>query len=1244
MARAAAPPHRTGGPGTDEPAVTAALAHWAAEAPDRTAYVFLAEGEEEQERLTYGAIDARARAIAAALGRSLAPGERALLLYPPGLDFVSAFFGCLYAGVIAVPAYPPRSPRTMPRLLALLADALPAMVLAPAASVPRVRGWLARMPEAAAPPWLATDEVEPAPAGWEPAAPEGGAVAFLQYTSGSTSTPKGVMVTHDNLRHNLALIRDACGHGERSVFVSWLPLYHDLGLIGNLLQSAFVGASCVLMAPAAFLKRPVRWLAAVSRYGGTTSGGPDFAWDLCARKVAPGERRQLDLSCWEIAFSGAEPVRAATLDRFAAAFAECGFRPGAFYPCYGLAEATLMVAGGRPGEEPSVRSFATEPLAAGRAVAASAEEARQSRLVSCGTLHAGQELAIVDPAKGRRRGPGEVGEIWLSGPSVAAGYWRRPEESAAAFGARLEDGTGPFLRTGDLGFVDGGELFIAGRLKDLIILRGRNHYPQDLEATAAASHPAFAGGFTAAFSVERRGEERLVLVQELRPRSAVDLEVAAEAIRRAVAEEHEAQVEEIVLVAAGALPRTSSGKVQRGRCRDLLLSGELEVRAQSVLAAAEEEAEPVRSREELLALPEAERHAVLADWLRRRLARAAGIAPARLRIDSPLHELGLDSLAAAEVKNELEEGLGIALPLTALLESPSVEQLAQAGLDGIAVAAPAPVSPAVPGSTEELPLSAMSGSADELPLSMSGSADELSLSAACGALDELPLSYVQEAIWFLQRLAPESAAYNVSFAARLPPATDPGALARSLQGLVARHAALRTTFGEREGRPFQREGPPPETVLAEVDDAGWSEEELLAHATEEANRPFDLAAGPVLRAALYRGGAGGPVLLLTVHHLAIDGRSFWRLIEELGERYRVELAGGTPAPPPAAGYRDFVAWQRALIHGPEGERLSRFWRRLGGTPALELPADRPRGNTAAARRGATVRFLVDEPLTRALRGLAATRRTTLFTVVLAAFEALLYRWSGQEDFLLGTAVWGRGRRELEDVVGCFFNVVPLAATVEPGLPFDEHLRRVQAEVRGALEHQDYPSHLLAGDLAAGPGLFQAVLLWQRPQWVGGASELTAGETGWRLAVHGLTLEPLPVERRFSRQELELEVIDAGEALAAALHYDADLFTAATAARMARHLQNLLAAAAADPEAALCDLRLLDAEEERRLLRDLNRAERTYALPFAVHDLFTRQAGRTPDRTAAVGPWGALTYGELDARSDRLAALIRRVTA
>src|SRR6185295_6169980 len=323
--------------------VADALARRAARTPDRLAYVFLGDGEEEQARFTYAGLDARARSIAAALHRSVGPGQRALLLDPPGLDFVAAFFGCLYAGVIAVPAYPPRSPRKMPRLLAILADARPAVVLAAGTSLRRMRGWLDRTPEApeaATLSWLASDELDAAD-GWVPPMPGGDAVAFLQYTSGSTSTPKGVRVTQRNLAHNQRVIQGACGHSEESVFVSWLPVYHDLGLIGNLLQATWVGAPCVLMAPVAFLQSPARWLRAISNFRGTTSGGPNFAYDLCARRVSAAEIEQLDLSSWRVAFNGAEPVREETLSRFAATFASAGFEPGALYPCYGLAEATL---------------------------------------------------------------------------------------------------------------------------------------------------------------------------------------------------------------------------------------------------------------------------------------------------------------------------------------------------------------------------------------------------------------------------------------------------------------------------------------------------------------------------------------------------------------------------------------------------------------------------------------------------------------------------------------------------------------------------------------------------------------------------------------------------------------------------------------------------------------------------------------------------------------------------------------
>src|SRR5829696_2523632 len=460
--------------------------------PDQLAYTFLLDGETNELHLTYGELQRRAQAIGATLQRIGAKGERALLLYTPGLDFIEGFFGCLYAGIVAVPAYPPdpaRLNRTLPRLQAVITDAQATLVLTTSPTLEMAKLIFAEAPDLKALHWFATDivaanvdEVS------QPECARSGDLAFLQYTSGSTGHPRGVMLTHANLLHNASLIFQVYEHTETDSYVSWLPVFHDMGFMMGVLQPLFAGIRSIVMSPTSFLQRPSRWLEAISRYKATTSGGPNFAYELCARKVGTAEREGLDLSSWQVAFNGAEPVRAGTLRRFAAAFAPCGFRAAAFRPCYGLAEATLLVSGWRQEGEPRVRALDAEALERHEAVDA-ADAARSRELVSCGL--GVQTVLAVDPESGEPFPPGRVGEIWVAGPSVAQGYWERPEETAAIFGARLADGTGarlaggngPFLRTGDLGFVSAGEVFLTGRLKDLIILRGRNHYLQNEKAT-----------------------------------------------------------------------------------------------------------------------------------------------------------------------------------------------------------------------------------------------------------------------------------------------------------------------------------------------------------------------------------------------------------------------------------------------------------------------------------------------------------------------------------------------------------------------------------------------------------------------------------------------------------------------------------------------------------------------------------------------------------------------------------------
>ncbi|HVW36658.1 MAG TPA: AMP-binding protein, partial [Pirellulales bacterium] len=553
--------------------------HRACHQGNQNGYLFLADGETEEVPLTYGELDRQARAIAAWLQSQGLAGERALLLYPAGTEFIASFFGCLYAGVVAVPAYPPRMNRSLERIQAIAHDSQAKVALTTSSVLERVRPLLTDMPDLERLTWLATDEV---PAGiesqWRASKANPEALAFLQYTSGSTGAPKGVMLSHANLLHNCALIGYAfeLTHSDKGVF--WLPSYHDMGLVGGILAPLYQGTLNVLMSPMSFLQRPFRWLQAISRYRAATSGGPNFAYDLCIRKITPEQRAQLDLSSWSVAFNGAEPVRGETLDRFAEMFEPCGFRREAFYPCYGLAEATLIVSGGFKAETPVVRSFDAKALENRKVVDVPAMDEGARRLVGSGHNLPDEQIVIAHPETMTRCAPGEVGEIWVSNPGVAQGYWQRPVETAELFHAKLRDtNEGPFLRTGDLGFFQDGELYVAGRLKDLIIIRGLNHYPNDIELTVEKSHEAIRPGCGAAFTVESSEHAKLVIVYEIDRRQKGELAAIFDAIRRDVSREHELIVDSIVLVKAGSIPKTSSGKIQRHACRNAFLAGSLEI-------------------------------------------------------------------------------------------------------------------------------------------------------------------------------------------------------------------------------------------------------------------------------------------------------------------------------------------------------------------------------------------------------------------------------------------------------------------------------------------------------------------------------------------------------------------------------------------------------------------------------------------------------------------------------------------
>ena len=558
------------------------LQEQAATQPDATAYIWLEDGENKTVKLSYRELELQAKAIAMQLRHHAAPGSRVLIAYPysAGLDFIIAFFGCLYAGVVAVPCHPPLNRLTISEMKARLISAETEVILTNSSLLSKLEEQLAEVRSGLR--WLNTDILDNSDVGkinnWQAPKLDRNSLAFLQYTSGSTGEPKGVMINHDCLLQNQEMLRLSFGHSKQSLGVGWLPLFHDMGLIGNVIQAIYLGTSCVLMSPVSFVQKPLRWLQAISKYQATTSGAPNFAYDLLCDRVKDEQLAQLDLSTWEVAFCGAEPVRQATIERFSRKFAPCGFRKQAFYPCYGMAEATLLITGANKEEVPKAMHLDQIALEQNRVVIKDQHQKRVTQIISSGKAWLDGKLAIVNPQTLNQCNSDTIGEIWFSSSCVGQGYWQSPQKTEQTFHAYLHDSEEEkYLRTGDLGFIHQGELYITGRLNDVMVFWGLNHYPQNIEQTVEQCHPALKANNGAALSVTVEGQNRLVIVQEIERsyRKCLVPEEVIEAIRWAVFQEHFIDVYAIALLKPGALPKTSSGKVKRSACKEKFLSQNL---------------------------------------------------------------------------------------------------------------------------------------------------------------------------------------------------------------------------------------------------------------------------------------------------------------------------------------------------------------------------------------------------------------------------------------------------------------------------------------------------------------------------------------------------------------------------------------------------------------------------------------------------------------------------------------------
>ncbi|MEO5913267.1 MAG: amino acid adenylation domain-containing protein [Luteolibacter sp.] len=931
----------------------------AAAFPQTLGFRFLEDGDLAERLLTYGGLASRARSIASGLVRHGATGQPVLLIQPPGLEFIESLFACWYAGAIAVPAYPPRGGRHRRRLNSILSDCGALIALAPASQLP-IPGVVILQSEAL----VATETPLEKPL-ILPDSP-----GLLQYTSGSTSEPKGVMISHQNIRSHFASLRCFADLDLRSA-VSWLPPYHDMGLILKILSAFEAGIPLTFFSPDHFVQRPVRWLRTISRYRGEFSGAPNFAFEMCIRSIRDEELEGLDLSCWKAAPCGAERVRPETLERFAKRFSKVGFRAEAFLPGYGLAESTLTVTA-------SSQSYRIS------------EHHHAGRLVSSGKPLTGVGLRIADPIDGQTLGEREIGEIRVEGGIVSAGYWNRPDATHGTFFDKE-------LRTGDLGYIEDGELYVTGRIKDLIIIDGTNHSPEDIESAAFSAVPEITAA--AAFSTEGEGRESIVIALEAKGLTEDRYSAICRKIRHSVGELLEVPIGRVILVRSGLLPRTTSGKIRRATCKEAVLQGSLKLLFDdgSTIAVSKSSAISQSILMEIVA----------------EVTGRDGAGP-----DDDVVGFGMTSMETTRLAALLEARTGVSISIGELFSARSFHQIAAL-------------------------LSPGSGAGIGFPEVLAGSGTNADI-----------LTHSQERMWFLHQLNPESAAYHIFGSLELTGPLDAGALERAIVAVVSRHDILCSRHGSEDGRPrvwIEKNVPPPVEHRIAENETGVHE-----FITCFARKPFDLAKDTPMRACIVSRGENRHILAVCVHHIAADGWSIKILAREIANAYAA-LRSGNVIPPTSSrtNYLDYAVSHRKWIDSGAVDAQIDYWKSklAGHSGVLQLATDFARPPETSSD-GGSIEQIISADLCNRVSALAKLHRGTPFMVHLAAFLLLLRRHGAGDDPVVAIPVANRNHAAAGDLIGTLVNTLPFRLPLEPDLTFSmfiEQVRTATFEMQAAQE-------------------------------------------------------------------------------------------------------------------------------------------------------------------------------------------------
>ncbi len=1149
------------------------------------AYVGLDERGEVAWTRARGELLERATHLAHGLRERAPAGARVLLAFEGGVEAVELFWACVLAALVPIPAPAPDlrlGARGWDRLHRIAEDADAALGVCGGGD--RGEAPPALGPMAWVTPQTLWDAHGAAPAGMaDGAGVQPQDAAYLQYTSGSTQAPRGVVITHAQvLAHGQALAHVV---GQRASLparaLSWLPWFHDYGLVMGVIEPLLRDSVSYLMPRRVFMRRPLRWLEAIARHGISISGAPDFAYAACVRALSREPGWSADLRCWRLASCGAEPVRAPTLAAFEAAFGPFGFDPAAFAPAYGLAEAVLTVSLSPQVRAPRRLVLSAAALEQGRVQPVAPDTPDARTLVSCGPVLPGLMLQVVDPAAAHALGEAQVGEIWVRGPSVAQRYWQGAADEV--FSTRLRGEGEAWLRTGDLGFVYEGELYITGRLKDLIIVGGRNLYPQDIEAEALGAHPALAEGTALAFGVEAAAGEAVVVLAEARGRMALtEARAIAQAVRSAVSAAFEVEVAEVLVLRAGSLPRTASGKPQRALARERYRQDGWRAQAWPL------------GPEVAAAAPQGVYPAVAAAW--------DAVLGAGRAADPQAHffEQGGDSLTATQLVSRLRALSGVELSVRQLFESPTPAGLSRC-LEHAATGAPALAPTPLPVAVEPV------------------------------------LSFAQERMWFMQQLAPASTAYHMPLALRLLGRLDAQALQAAVDELVRRHDILRTVFvleGQTVRPRVRAEAPIAiETVQPPGQARGADDPAVHALLARLSQQPFDLAGGPLMRLYLLPLGSDEHVFLIVQHHLIGDQWSFAVLARELAAAY-ARQHGGKPGPAPSAPswqYADFAAWHRQWYAGCRHAQELAYWRQqLADLEPLELPADHPRP-PQPGYQGSRVRLPLTEHVLHRLTALGASHRASLAMVMMAAFKILLYRHSGQTDLALGMPIANRHHFATEDLLGTFVNTLVLRNRLDPCASFETFLAQVRHTALEAYAHQDMPFELLVRELGVGRDSSRSPLF----QVLFNMVNVPLGE----IEFPGLRWSRLDFDRQAAQFDVAV-IVDAELDRSVIFEYALDLFEPSTVQRWARHYLALLEAVVSMPTRPIAELPMLAPQE----LETLRAWAAGPVRPLPAGDVWSWLAPafeRQATQPAVESADGVLTYEQLGRRSLALARALRQ---